>query len=173
MEYANKRTHRARLIGATSGSAVYYRIVSGAKVLGPFEAKLPATALVSPEDFMAGQVTYADGTPGADCLVSLRITANVYSPEDGSLVATRDSAWANTMADDVNGKYVIGVTNLREAGNLDSRLVYSNGAGQATVTVSARCDAGAPAILSSFSSDMDVVGGQFLGVDLSLNVAQQ
>ncbi len=165
-DFANKRTHRVRLIGATPGSTIFYRIVSGGYLGDPHQAALPSAVFTTPDNFMLGRVTYEGGEPGGECLVYVQFSARSAAGSPGLQSGSQRSAWANTMSEGATGIFVLGVTNLRTEGQLDERFVYSNEAGESSVDVVARCGNENEGKLSGATSDLNLAGGQFREVDV-------
>ncbi len=168
--YANKRTHRVRLIGAAPGSTIHYRIITGG-YSAVYQVTIPTQPLTSPDNFMTGTVTYEDGSQGAECLVYFKVSTTETETIGGTEITVLvESLFVNNMADPT-GSYTIGVTNIRDSDNFNTARTYSNDPGKTTATVIARCSPLQQTVLKTSTSDLNIVQGDFLGVPLEATAA--
>ncbi len=138
----NKRSHRASVQGIPGGSTIYYQIISGGVIAGPFEVTIPSVALTTPPNLLTGNITYAGGAAGRECLVSMRV-----SYIDATV--PQYSMWVNALSNNTTGGYTLDITNIRQDPNNlyapytdpDSALTYPANSANAKIYVRARCDA--------------------------------
>ncbi len=173
-QYANKRTHQVRILGVTGGSEIHYRIVSGGVKFPQSPITLPTFTFTSPDNFMNGTVTYADGSPGAECFVSFSVSfaeSIDFGSPIGVVTFQRTSVPVNTISSPI-GNYTIGITNIRKSNSINAQSDYSTAADSpgATANIVARCDNDRVVTITPLMSGIvSATTGQAPGVDLQVS----
>jgi hypothetical protein len=107
---------------------------------------MPSAPLNAAPVGITGDVRYADGSPGTECLVYIQV-------EQAFQGRTLRSLYINTMTD--GGSYAADIRNIRLADDIDSPLSFEPSSKNATIRVRARCDAEREGVISRTTAEAD------------------
>ena len=164
-DYVNRRVHRIPVqstsgVAVSHGDTIYFNIVTDdiRHPAGPFEATIPNGALISPGDFLLGEVEHPGGAAADQCLVMTRFTQT--STISGSPVEYH-SMWSSNLTD--GGFYSIDATNLRQDprnpspnNNYNNAFQYSD---DAIITTIVRCSMDSETMVSATAGDIKIDAG--------------
>ena len=128
----NKRTHRV-VIAGVPGSTIHYNIVSGggADPNGPYSVTVSTASLSAAPVGITGSITYADASPGRECLAYVRVERLFFGQ-------TLKSLPINGLTD--GGDFAADIKNIRLEGSLDQPLNFEANSDNTTIFVTAVCD---------------------------------